>query len=77
LDLIMPEMDGVETYHELRKLAPTLPIVICSGYDSNEVSSSITDDEHAGFLHKPYKPDQLLNQLSKFMDIAGQPASRP
>jgi CheY-like chemotaxis protein len=71
MDLIMPEMGGIETYHELRKTAPAIPIIICSGYDQDEISSTINDDEHAGFMQKPYKPDQLRNMLTKFLNTTG------
>jgi CheY-like chemotaxis protein len=67
LDLIMPEMGGVEAYHELRKLNAAVPIVICSGYDAESVADVISADEHASFLHKPYNPLELrrvLNQKS-------------
>ena len=63
LDLIMPVMGGEETFHELRKRAPAIPIIICSGYSAESVDDLITSDPHAGFVHKPYKPDELRNML--------------
>jgi len=68
LDLIMPEMGGVETYHALRAIAPTLPIAICSGYDSDEISSTIADDPRAEFLQKPFGHQELSGVLSRFLD---------
>ncbi len=59
LDLIMPVMGGIETYHELRKIDQNLPIIICSGYSVESVENIIETDQHACFVHKPYKPDQL------------------
>jgi CheY-like chemotaxis protein len=63
LDLIMPVMGGIETYHELRALSPTVPIVICSGYGVETVKDVIIKDPHAGFVHKPYKPAELRDVL--------------
>jgi PAS domain S-box-containing protein len=68
LDLLMPVMGGIETYHELRRIAPTLPIIICSGYDTESVNDVIGNDLHAGFVHKPYKPDELRNMMIRMMD---------
>jgi len=68
LDLIMPEMGGLEAYRELRKTAATLPVVICSGYSIDEVSDAIDNDKHAGFVHKPYKPLELRDVLMKMLD---------
>jgi len=67
LDLIMPQMGGIETYHELRKIAATIPIIICSGYSVEEVSDIIVNDEYAGFVQKPYKPEQLRIVIVKMM----------
>ncbi|NTV49665.1 MAG: response regulator [Geobacteraceae bacterium] len=67
LDLIMPEMGGVEAYHELRKIDAFVPIIICSGYDVESVADVIEADERAGFLHKPYKPAELSRVLNKMI----------
>ena len=67
LDLIMPEMSGLEAYRELRKITATLPVVICSGYSIDNVSEVINNDEHAGFVHKPYKPGELRDVLIKLL----------
>ncbi|MEI6208462.1 MAG: PAS domain S-box protein [Desulfuromonadales bacterium] len=67
LDLIMPVMGGMDTYHELRKTDTTIPIVICSGYGVESVTHVINNDQHAGFVHKPYKPDELRNVIVSMM----------
>jgi PAS domain S-box-containing protein len=67
LDLIMPVMGGIDAYHELRSLAPTLPIIICSGYGVESVSEIIKNDPYAGFVHKPYKPAELRNVIGTMM----------
>lgn len=59
LDLIMPVMGGIETYHELRKTAPNHPIIICSGYSVEPVKMIIENDENAVFMRKPYNPAEL------------------
>jgi PAS domain S-box-containing protein len=64
LDMIMPIMGGIETYHNLRSISSDIPIVICSGYGEETVSDTIENDVHAGFVHKPYKPIELMNMLT-------------
>lgn len=63
MDLVMPEMGGIEAYRELRLLAPGVPVVICSGYSDDEVEDEIAGDSRAGFLEKPYRPDCLRELL--------------
>ena len=67
LDLAMPQMGGVEAYHELRKIDARLPVVICSGYSIEEVYESIKSDLYAGFLHKPYKLEDLQDVLQRLL----------
>ncbi|HIJ80867.1 MAG TPA: response regulator [Desulfuromonadales bacterium] len=67
MDLIMPVMGGIEAYHELRKINPSVPIIICSGYGVESVEDVIKNDPHAGFVHKPYKPDELRDVVVKMI----------
>jgi signal transduction histidine kinase/ActR/RegA family two-component response regulator len=64
LDLVMPEMGGVEAYHELRKIDLEVPIIICSGYGVESVADIIETDVRASFLHKPYNTGELLRVLN-------------
>ncbi|MBU2502172.1 PAS domain-containing protein [bacterium] len=63
LDLTMPVMDGEETFMELRRLDPRLPIVICSGYSEKEVERRFFGKGLTGFLSKPYSLASLRDVL--------------
>lgn len=67
LDLIMPELGGLDTYHELRKMSPDVPIVFCSGYGVDGILKNIDADENVGGIQKPYKPDQLRGMISNLL----------
>jgi len=64
LDLTMPEMDGEETFDELRQLGCEVPILLCSGFDSEETAERFGGKDVAGFLQKPYRMKELLGKLS-------------
>ncbi len=68
MDLIMPVMGGIDAYHELRKSAPSLPIVFCSGYSVELVDHIIKNDQQTGFVPKPYKPDELRDMMARMME---------
>jgi CheY-like chemotaxis protein len=59
-DHIMPGMNGAQFVRELRKLQPSLPVMVISGLEEAE-------QEYAGmnvqFLLKPLSPDLLLSNL--------------
>jgi PAS domain S-box-containing protein len=63
LDLIMPEMGGIEAYHRLRSIDRDIPVIICSGYGVEAVVDTIAADTRAGFLQKPYIPRELSRVL--------------
>lgn len=69
LDLMMPRMDGVETYNALRVRQPTLPILITSGYHPSSLSF-LTTDPHARFLPKPFSPSEVLAALDHLIGNA-------
>ena len=72
LDLLMPEMGGIDTYRKLREISPAIPVVICSGNNVNEIQESIELDEHAASIQKPYKLDQLRDTLMELIDKTEQ-----
>ena len=54
LDLTMPGMDGEELLRELKYLSPDVRVVLCSGYDEQDVARRFVGQGVAGFLQKPY-----------------------
>lgn len=65
LDLQMPEMDGRETYHHLRRISPTLPVVLCSGYARADTAKDLLRKGAAGYLRKPFDVSELGAALAR------------
>ncbi len=65
LDLAMPHLDGAETARELRRLCPQIKILLCSGYSELAVDQLVADGTVSGFLHKPFSPSTLIDELRK------------
>jgi PAS domain S-box-containing protein len=55
LDLIMPDMGGVETFRRLREIDPSARVLICSGYAGEGRPENLLAEGVAGFLRKPYR----------------------
>jgi len=72
LDLIMPEMSGLETYRRLRKLHPQVRVVFASGYSTGEILRDAPDAREAEFIGKPF----TLEGLSMVLRKAGVGESR-
>ncbi len=67
LDVTLPDMAGEQVYRRIRECAPQLPILVSSGYADNAILQWITDDPQAGFLAKPYHPNDLLNAIKNMI----------
>jgi DNA-binding NtrC family response regulator len=63
LDLTMPGMSGEETFKELHRIAPDLPVVLVSGYDEEHAARRFGDLRPSGFLQKPFLPSALLTAV--------------
>lgn len=64
LDLIMPVMDGAETARELHARDPSVPILITSGVGDHPMLRHLGDVRIAGFVPKPFAPDQLAQAVA-------------
>ncbi len=67
LDLIMPEMDGEETFHQLKKINPQVRILLSSGYSREKVADDLIFHGAVGFIQKPYTLQQISEMLSQIL----------
>lgn len=75
LDLVMPEMGGVETFDQLKKINPDLMIVICSGYNEEKIKDDFKSElKPIAFVNKPYRYQTLkeLIELLRGKRLKGQ-----
>jgi len=63
LDLTMPDLDGQETFLEIRALRPGLPVIVASGFGEEATAGRFPPDQIAGFVGKPYEPKDLVDAI--------------
>ena len=68
LDLAMPRLSGADTLRELRKLQPEVPVLISSGYSSDEDLRAVEREGVLGFVAKPYRPADLARRVRGALD---------
>ncbi|MCF7838516.1 MAG: response regulator, partial [Candidatus Marinimicrobia bacterium] len=61
----MPHMSGEETYHEIQRRKPGLPVLLASGYSTEELSHRPELSRVAGFLQKPFATPELRQALEQ------------
>ena len=67
LDLLMPRKDGVETFGELHRLAPAVPVVMMSGFTGNLSLDRFPQARPAGMLAKPFSREALQTRLQEVL----------
>ena len=67
LDLTMPQLDGAQTFTELRRLRSDQRVVLMSGFDAEEAMVRFTGKGLAGFLQKPFTVDALRDILQEVL----------
>jgi len=63
LDLTMPNMDGDEVFRKIRELSDSVPVLVSSGYNENEILTRFSDCPPDGFLKKPYSALELRSKI--------------
>jgi len=67
LDLLMPRKDGVETFGELHRIAPAVPVVMMSGFTGNLSLDRFPQARPAGMLAKPFSRETLQARLQEVL----------
>lgn len=70
LDLVMPELTGAEVAERIRRQAPDLPILFCSGYAQQQLPAGLALPEDIPLLAKPYDPQCLLDLIERLLAAA-------
>jgi len=68
LDLIMPGMDGGETFDGIRDIDPAMPVLLSSGYSINGQASDIMKKGCNGFIQKPFQISEISQLIRKILD---------
>jgi two-component system chemotaxis response regulator CheY len=66
LDIVMPEMDGVETLRALRLEHPDARVVMVSAIDQRAKLSECIQLGAIDFVVKPFDKERLLSLLQKY-----------
>jgi PAS domain S-box-containing protein len=68
LDMIMPEMNGKDTYDALKRINPAVKVLLVSGYSQNKQIDELMDQGCNGFIQKPFDIVQLSQKLREVLE---------
>jgi CheY-like chemotaxis protein len=68
LDMIMPGMNGKDTYDELIKINPKVKVLLVSGYSLNKQIEELMGLGCKGYIQKPFDIVQLSQKIREVLD---------
>jgi len=71
LDMIMPEFSGRETFEVLRRLDPSVRILLSSGYSMDGQAKELMDAGCDGFIQKPFTMAELSARIGEILECDG------
>lgn len=74
LDMVMPEMGGIETFDALKKIDPNVKVLLCSGYSEGVRAAEMLMRGCSGFIQKPFNMTELSK---KIREVIEKPANIP
>jgi len=61
LDMLMPGMDGIETFGRLKEIDPDVRVIISTGYSDSEQTNRLIKADVKHLLRKPYRIAELID----------------
>jgi hypothetical protein len=63
LDVVMPELNGIEVLQEIKKKYSDTEVIMITGYADKEKAIAAFRLNAYDFIEKPYKPEEILNTI--------------
>lgn len=63
LDMILPDVDGGDTFDRLKKINPGIKVLLASGYDLDYQGRDIMERGCDGFIQKPFNMNEMLEKI--------------
>jgi len=68
LDEHMPGLSGIETLRRIKAIRPSIPVVMITKSEEEEIMDAAIGSQIADYLIKPVRPQQILLTLKKILD---------
>jgi DNA-binding response OmpR family regulator len=75
LDIMMPQMTGIEFLERLREFDATVPVIIITGYASVSNAAEAMRLHASDYIPKPFTPDELRSAVSRVVAMPRERAA--
>jgi two-component system chemotaxis response regulator CheY len=67
MDIVMPEMGGIDAVREIRKMDPNAKILMCSAMGQQALVVEAMQAGARGFVVKPFQPARVLEAVQQLL----------
>jgi two-component system response regulator HydG len=68
MDIVMPDMNGVEAFRKIREIQPGASIILMTAYSDEELLQSARDEGVHKIIHKPIHIEKLIELINQASD---------
>jgi two-component system chemotaxis response regulator CheY len=68
LDIVMPEMDGIEALTEIKNRSPETIVVMCTSVEQEQKMRAAAKAGANGYVTKPISEDKLLSEFDSLLE---------
>ncbi len=72
LDVWMIDLNGVEIFKKIKKYSPSLPVILTSGYTSQELLQKLKNLGADGFIKKPFSLKEMQDLVDRLAGAAAR-----
>jgi CheY-like chemotaxis protein len=72
LDMVMPKMNGRQTYQAMKEINPEVRAILSSGYTINGEAQAILDEGVLAFVGKPFEKTELSQRIAQALGFNDQ-----
>lgn len=69
LDLKMPGVGGLDLLKVIRRRQFPIPVIVVSGFISEDIANALTTTGVQGMVAKPFKKDRLAEELDRVATV--------
>ena len=72
LDMIMPGLNGGETFNQLKSINPQAKVILSTGYSGSEQAQAILERGCSGLIQKPFRIEDISQKIREVLDQGQQ-----
>ncbi|MEW6115272.1 MAG: response regulator transcription factor [Nitrospirota bacterium] len=76
LNLSLPGADGLEILKQIKKVYPSIPIIVATAFGTEEICMRAFDAGARSYIKKPFTPQEVSSKVDKLMNIAKENQER-